>query len=91
MTRALSISDVCDLLGVHRSTVYRLRRAEGFPAPVKITGRERSPILPQISDAMRHPGTPHNLGCDRFVISRSPVQSRASAPSESNTYGQSER
>ena len=64
MTRALSISDVCDLLGVHRSTVYRLRRAEGFPAPVKITGRELRWISDEVEAWLRTRPRAERIGDD---------------------------
>ena len=32
----IRVADVCELLGVSRSTVYRLRSEEDFPEPVKL-------------------------------------------------------
>ncbi len=35
----IRVADVCELLGVSRSTVYKLRSEEAFPEPVKLGPR----------------------------------------------------
>lgn len=35
----IRVADVCELLGVSRTTIYRLRSEEAFPEPIKLGAR----------------------------------------------------
>ena len=45
--------DVVTMIGVSRTTLWRMVRAGAFPAPVRITERNRGYLLETIEDWMR--------------------------------------